>query len=212
LHRPPLSGPFDEAALANWVDGIQHVQDRLGRTILLGKCLPSSPSSPDAAELAGPTPDFLAEVCRHSGCGLMLDLGHLLVAELNRVRHEARQAGAPAIDPAIALRQARARALDFIWSLPPPFVTQFLLAGFRWPTDPGQMLSDARSQRIASAPPSSIGMWTCRLWRCCWTRPAWQPRRSRSPEGVPDAPRTTQPDAPFAPFARDGITCRGADS
>lgn len=137
--------PFNEASLAILVGNIQHVQERLQRPILIENLSAYMGYEDDTI----PEPDFLAEVCRRSGCQLLLDLNNLLVNGLNRARREAWQAGAPPFDEAAALRQARAQALDFVWSLPAHAVGQFHLAGFRWPQRADQLFIDDHSQRVS---------------------------------------------------------------
>lgn len=146
--------PFNEAAIAILAANIQRVQDRLGRAILIENLSSYLRYEDDAM----PEPDFLAEVCRRSGCQLLLDLNNLVVNGLNRVRREAwsRQTAAQpdpstAFDETAALREARAFALDFVWSLPAHMVAQFHLAGFRWPARADQLFIDDHSQRVSPA-------------------------------------------------------------
>ncbi|MFT3856133.1 MAG: DUF692 domain-containing protein [Aquabacterium sp.] len=137
--------PFRQESLSVLVANIQHVQERLARPILIENL--SAYLSYDDDEMDEPA--FLVEVCRRSGCQLLLDLNNLVVNGLNRARREGWQPGAPQIDDADALRQARAFALDFVWSLPAGCVGQFHLAGFRWPEQADRLVIDDHSQRIS---------------------------------------------------------------
>lgn len=67
--------PYTEEALALIVDHVGEVQDRLGRRILL-----ENPSA-YAAFRRSPIPEgeFMAELARRSGCGLLLDVNNLWV-------------------------------------------------------------------------------------------------------------------------------------
>jgi uncharacterized protein (UPF0276 family) len=149
--QPPVHGadllplPFNEASIGILVANIQRVQERLSRHILIENL--SAYMRYEDDQIA--EPDFLAEVCRRSGCRLLLDLNNLVVNGLNRARRASWEAGAPAFDEAGALRTARAGALDFVWSLPPHLVGQFHLAGFRWPTAADQLFIDDHSQRVS---------------------------------------------------------------
>jgi len=137
--------PFNEASQHILVANIQHVQERLGRTILIENLSAYMAYDDDAI----PEAEFLAEVCLRSGCQLLLDVNNLVVNGLNRVKRESWQAGAAAFEEADALRRARAQALDFVWSLPPSVVGQFHLAGFRWPEQADQLFIDDHSQRVS---------------------------------------------------------------
>ncbi len=71
--------PYTEATLARVVEHVDHMQEALGRSILL-----ENPSSYLAfAESTLTEPEFLAEVARRSGCGLLLDLNNVFVSAQN---------------------------------------------------------------------------------------------------------------------------------
>lgn len=71
--------PGTRAALAHLIDRVSEAQERLGRPLLL-----ENPSRylADAAD-ALPEPTFLSELCRRTGCGLLLDLNNLHVSAHN---------------------------------------------------------------------------------------------------------------------------------
>ena len=71
--------PYTEATLARVAEHIDHVQDVLGRRILL-----ENPSSYLAFEASTMTEtDFLAELVRRTGCGLLLDVNNVFVSAEN---------------------------------------------------------------------------------------------------------------------------------
>ena len=71
--------PYTDATLARVADHIQQVQDVLGRRMLL-----ENPSSYLAfAESTWSEPDFLRELTRRTGCGLLLDVNNVFVSATN---------------------------------------------------------------------------------------------------------------------------------
>ena len=70
---------FTEAALTIMVGNVMQVQERLGRTMLVEN-LSSYVSFADAAMSE---PEFFAQLCRRSGCGMLLDVNNLMVNALN---------------------------------------------------------------------------------------------------------------------------------
>ncbi|WP_265530151.1 MNIO family bufferin maturase [Sphingomicrobium marinum] len=71
--------PMTDATLQHFSDQIDIVQERLGRTMLI-----ENPSRMIA--FAGDTydePDFLAELTRRTGCGLIVDVNNILVQRTN---------------------------------------------------------------------------------------------------------------------------------
>jgi uncharacterized protein (UPF0276 family) len=74
---------FNEAALAIMVRNVEQVQERLRRPILVEN-LSAYVSFADEPgdELAEPA--FFAELCRRSGCAMLLDVNNLMVNALNR--------------------------------------------------------------------------------------------------------------------------------
>ena len=99
---------FNEAALAIMVSNVERVQERLRRPILVENL---SAYVSFADELAEPA--FFAELCRRSGCAMLLDVNNLMVNALNR-----REA-----DPLAACRR-------FVDALPLGSVGEIHLAGY----------------------------------------------------------------------------------
>jgi len=74
-----LPVPMTRTSLAHFVAEIGRVQDRLGRTILV-----ENPSRILAfAQDEFDEPDFLAELCARSGCGLLFDVNNVIVSSIN---------------------------------------------------------------------------------------------------------------------------------
>ncbi len=71
--------PYTEQALAHVVARVAHVQDRLGRRILLEN--PSSYVTFAASDLH--EAEFLAEVARRADCGILLDVNNVFVSCTN---------------------------------------------------------------------------------------------------------------------------------
>lgn len=71
--------PCTGAALAHVVARIQRVQESLGRTILIENVS----SYVEFANSAMPEAEFVAEVVRRSGCGLLLDVNNVYVSANN---------------------------------------------------------------------------------------------------------------------------------
>ncbi|GAA6200518.1 DUF692 domain-containing protein [Aquicoccus sp. SU-CL01552] len=71
--------PYTDATLTRVADHIDQVQQVLGRPMLL-----ENPSSYLAfAESTWSEPDFLAEIARRTGCGLLLDVNNVFVSATN---------------------------------------------------------------------------------------------------------------------------------
>jgi uncharacterized protein (UPF0276 family) len=74
--------PYTEATLARVAAHIDEVQDALGRRMLL-----ENPSTYLAfAESTLAETDFLAEIARRTGCGLLLDVNNVFVSSVNQQR------------------------------------------------------------------------------------------------------------------------------
>jgi len=71
--------PYTEEALAHVVARVAHVQERLGRRILLEN--PSSYVTFGASEMS--EAEFLAEVARRADCGILLDVNNVFVSCTN---------------------------------------------------------------------------------------------------------------------------------
>ncbi len=80
-HLPDLLPlPYTEEALAVTCRNVARIQDALGRTILL-----ENPSTYlEWAHSAIPEPQFLAEVARRTGCGVLLDINNVYVSARNQ--------------------------------------------------------------------------------------------------------------------------------
>ncbi len=111
--------PFTEEALKHIVRRIQQVQEFLSRKILLENVS----SYVTYKHSAIPEWEFLTEIAKRSGCGILLDVNNVYV---NAVNHR--------FDPRTYLR-----------SVPREFVGQFHLAGH---TDMGEYLFDTHSARV----------------------------------------------------------------
>ncbi len=111
--------PYTEEALAHVVERVCRVQDLLRRCILLEN--PSSYLTFRSSELT--EWEFLAEVARRSGCGILLDVNNLYVCARNH-----------GFDP-----------LEYLAALPPERVCQLHLAGHR---SQGPMLVDTHEGPI----------------------------------------------------------------
>jgi hypothetical protein len=111
--------PFTEEALAHIVNRVERVQGFLKRTILLENVS----SYVTYRHSTIPEWEFLAEISRRSGCGILLDLNNIFV---NAVNHH--------FDPE-----------DFLKGIPGKNVGQFHLAGH---TDKGTYLFDTHSDSV----------------------------------------------------------------
>jgi len=112
--------PYTEQALDHVVGRVQRVQERLGRPIAL-----ENVSSYVAYRHSAMTEwDFLGEVARRSGCGILLDINNIFVSARNH-----------GFDPIIYLR-----------SVPPEAIWQFHLAGH---SDKGTYLLDTHDHAIS---------------------------------------------------------------
>jgi uncharacterized protein (UPF0276 family) len=113
--------PYTEQALDHVVARVQRVQERLGRPIAL-----ENVSSYVAYRHSAMTEwDFLGEVARRSGCGILLDINNIFVSARNH-----------GFDPIIYLR-----------SVPPEAIWQFHLAGH---SDKGTYLLDTHDHAITA--------------------------------------------------------------
>ncbi len=111
--------PYTEEALANVVARVQRVQERLGRVLVLENV--SSYVRYRASTI--PEDEFLAEVARRSGCGLLLDVNNVFVSATNH-----------GLDP---------RA--YLEAIPKDAVWQFHLAG---PSEAGALLVDTHDHPV----------------------------------------------------------------
>ena len=70
--------PYDEESLAVVAAHVDQVQERLGRTILV-----ENPAVYVAFESSLAEPQFLAELVKRTGCGLLLDVNNIYVSHRN---------------------------------------------------------------------------------------------------------------------------------
>ncbi|MEP7056145.1 MAG: DUF692 domain-containing protein [Caldimonas sp.] len=115
---------FADAALAILVDGVQQVQERLRRPILVENVSAYLSYADDAID----EPEFFARLCRQSGCGLLLDVNNLMVNALN--------GGADG-----ALERCR----GFVDRIPREIVGEIHLAGY---DDRGALVIDDHGSRV----------------------------------------------------------------
>ena len=78
-HNDLLPLPYTEEALAHLIDRVQVVQEALGRQLLVENI--SSYLSYYASAI--PEWEFLAELARRSGCGILLDVNNIYVSACN---------------------------------------------------------------------------------------------------------------------------------
>ena len=74
-----LPMPYTEEALAVVSDNVSHVQDVLGRSLLIEN--PSTYLRPKHADMD--EDEFLNALCRRSGCGILFDVNNLYVSAAN---------------------------------------------------------------------------------------------------------------------------------
>lgn len=114
--------PYTEEALAHVSRRVLQAQECLGRRILV-----ENPSSYlQHAESCIPEWEFIAELARRTGCGILLDVNNVYVSARNH-----------RLDPH-----------RFIDSLPGRHVAEVHLAGFT-PSDEGDVLIDTHSRAVA---------------------------------------------------------------
>ncbi|MDM4765093.1 DUF692 domain-containing protein [Pelomonas sp. SE-A7] len=122
---------FSEASLALMVANVQQVQERLKRPIAvenLSAYLAWRSEPGDRAE-----PQFLMELCRRSGCSLLLDVNNLMVNALNG-----------GLEGEAALLQCE----DWLKAVEPGRVAEIHLAGH---VDLGDIVIDDHGSRVAPA-------------------------------------------------------------
>ncbi len=122
-----LPAPYDEATLRRVCEHVDRVQTRLKRRMLLEN--PASYVEFSASTFA--EPDFIREVVRRTGCGLLLDVNNVYVSCVNHGR-----------DPSACLR-----------ALPLAAVGEIHLAGFAQDVDAAgdRLLIDSHGAPVAGA-------------------------------------------------------------
>ncbi len=113
---------FTEAALDILVDNVSAVQERLRRPILVENLSAYLAFDDDAIA----EPEFLAGLCRRSGCDLLLDVNNLMVNALNA----GPAAGGGERDASARAGAAMARCRAFIDALPRGCVGELHVAGY----------------------------------------------------------------------------------
>jgi uncharacterized protein (UPF0276 family) len=127
---------FTDASLGILSRNVQHVQEALQRPLLVENL--SAYLQFDDSTWA--EADFLAELCRRTGCGLLLDVNNLVVNALNAPTDGT---GAPA--------QAACAWLDALARHTRVQVGEIHLAGHRAPEAQGDLVVDDHSQPVNEA-------------------------------------------------------------
>lgn len=111
--------PYTERALDHVVDRVQRVQEKLGRPI----ALENVSSYVAYRHSTMPEWEFLSEISRRAGCGILLDVNNIFVSAKNH-----------RFDP-----------MDYLKGVPPEAIWQFHLAGH---SDKGTYLLDTHDHAI----------------------------------------------------------------
>lgn len=129
---------FTDASLELMVAHVTHVQERLGRPLLIENLAQTLGFADDSMS----EPEFFASLCRRSGCGMLLDVNNLMVNALNA------STGAM---PGRALAACR----DFIEALPTGIVGEIHVAGY---CDRGAIVIDDHGSRVRPAVWEVLGL------------------------------------------------------
>jgi hypothetical protein len=121
---------FTDAALAVMVANVSQVQERLGRTLLVENLSAYVSFADDSMS----EPEFFTQLCRRSGCGMLLDVNNLMVNALNTL-------DAGGADPLVA-------CCGFVDALPPDIVGEVHLAGY---ADADGLAIDDHGSRVRPA-------------------------------------------------------------
>ena len=127
---------FTDASLDILSVNVQQVQEALKRPLLVEN-LSAYLQFEDST---WPEADFLAELCRRTGCGLLLDVNNLVVNALNGP-----------FEGAATPAQAACTWLDALARHPHAHVGEIHLAGHRAPQAPGELVVDDHSQPVNEA-------------------------------------------------------------
>ena len=114
--------PRTHEALTSLVDGVSAYQDGIGRSILL-----ENPSNYLGFVSEMHEPEFLLEVAKRSGCGLLLDINNLYISSINC-----------GIDPH-----------KYIDSLPENIVGEIHIAGFTPDPEHEKLIIDSHAQPVS---------------------------------------------------------------
>jgi uncharacterized protein (UPF0276 family) len=126
-----LPMPYTREALDLVASRIGEVQDALALRILVENIA----AYVTFAESEIPEAEFLAELARRTGCGLLLDVNNVYVNARNRTLAPAPSQGTGSLED----------ARTFIDAIPPAAVSEMHLAGF----EPGDMLIDTHGRAVA---------------------------------------------------------------
>ena len=121
---------FTDEALDIIVRNVDRVQERIGRPMLVENLSAYVSFADDSMT----EPDFFAQLCRRTGCGLLLDLNNLMVNALNALN-------AGAADPL-------AQCTRFVDALPHDIVGELHLAGYH---DIGDLVVDDHGSAVRPA-------------------------------------------------------------
>lgn len=121
-----------EKSIATFEANINQVQDALGRIILLENICTYVPASLLSTQSnVYSEPEFLAEICKRTGCGLLIDLNNLVVNAVNE-------------------QEKRIDHYTYNWlsQIPPQYVGEYHLAGCAF-VKPGEIMVDDHSEEIS---------------------------------------------------------------
>lgn len=123
---------FTEKSLVAFERNINQVQDALGRIILLENIcsyVPADWFSSHSSEYS--EPQFLVEICKRTGCGLLIDLNNLVVNAVNEQEKK--------IDH---------YTYNWLSQIPPEYVGEYHLAGCA-AVEPGEIMVDDHSEEVS---------------------------------------------------------------
>ncbi len=136
--------PFNHEALDTLCTNVQHVQDRLQRSIAVENL--SAYLRWDGDDQT--EPEFLTALARRTGCRLLVDVNNLYVNALNDLR-QASSPGLPGLPPqAIDTPAALARCRAWLDAIPGEVVAELHLAGH---ADGGDIVIDDHGSRVCDA-------------------------------------------------------------
>ncbi|MCK7458018.1 DUF692 domain-containing protein [Idiomarina aminovorans] len=123
-------------ALKILVDNINRYQNAIGRPILV-----ENPTHYVTLEHEQGEPEFLTEVARRSGCGLLIDITNLYLSEVN----------------------CGINAANFIQKIPANYVGEIHVAGFEHDKSINNLLIDSHSQAVPE-PIKELLKLACQTW------------------------------------------------
>lgn len=126
---------------------VQHVQETLGRPLLVENLSAYLHwNDPQMSE-----PEFLNQLARRTGCGLLVDVNNVYVNQLNAVRSEVASAAVDADPVALTFvmqQQAQLQAMAWIEAIAPAAVGELHVAGHH---DCGDIVIDDHGSRVCEA-------------------------------------------------------------